>query len=174
MSSPDIVGWFDNNWMGVRERALKSGWDSLPRRDQVLVAVGFLLDGCIGDGVWAIVDGVVEGSDEGLTVRMPAALEDVGLPKVAEHVRSIIRLRAPTGSPAKVESNRSEALGHWGEINDLFEEWIPGGERVMLTKLYDWYHTHTEQGNGGKAAAPDKPAKPQASKVKNSPGNKRK
>jgi hypothetical protein len=43
MSSPNIVGWFDGNWMPARDRALKGGWDSLVRRDQVLVAVGFLL-----------------------------------------------------------------------------------------------------------------------------------
>src|SRR5262245_60282670 len=101
MAEPDIVSWFDDNWMPARERALQHGWDSLSRPDQVLVAVGFLLDSCVGDGVWAIVDGVVKGNDEGLTARMPDALEEIGLPKAAKHVRQIIRLRAPAGSRKK-------------------------------------------------------------------------
>jgi hypothetical protein len=145
MNNPDIVGWFDDNWMPTRDRALESGWDSLSRRDQVLVAVGLLLDSCVGDGVRAVVDGVVEGNDEGLTAKMPDALQEVGLPEAAEHVRSIIRLRTPTGSAKKDESNRKEALKHWREIHRLFDEWVPGGERVMLTKLHDWYHSQPEK-----------------------------
>jgi hypothetical protein len=144
MSKPTVVGWFDRSWMPVRNRAKKDGWGSLSRRDQVLAAVGFLLDSCVGDGVWAIVDGVVEGSDEGLTVRMPDALEEVGLPEAARHVREIIRLRAPSGSPEKDRANRKAALDHWGEIGDLFDEWVPGGERVILTRLHDWYHSQPD------------------------------
>jgi hypothetical protein len=169
MSSPDVVGWFDDNWMPVRERALDGGWDSLPRRDQVLLAVGFLLDSCVGDGVWAVVDGVVKGNDEGLTARMPDALDEVGLPEAADHVRSIIRLRAPTGSPAQDKTNREKALGHWGEVNDLFEECVPGGERVMLTKLYDWYHSRPEQPRGVNVPTRDKA---QAGKAKKARGKK--
>lgn len=141
MAKPDIVSWFDGNWMPARDRALQHGWDSLSRADQILVAIGFLLDSCVGDGVWAVVDGVVEGQDVGLTVRMPEALDEVGLPAVAEHVRQLIRLRAPTGSAERDEANREEALNHWGAIHRLFDEWVPGGERVMLTRLHEWYHT---------------------------------
>ena len=141
MDTPDMAGWFDANWMKVRDRALTSGWDSLSRPEQVLVAVGFLLDSCVGDGDWAIVYGVVEGNDEGLTVRMPDALEEIGLPEAAQHIRSIIQLRAPTGSPEKDRANSERALDHWHEIERLFDEWAPGGERVMLTRLYDWYHS---------------------------------
>lgn len=141
MAKPDLVGWFDRNWMPARDRALKYGWDSLSRPDQVLVAVGFLLDSCVGDGVWAVVDGVVEGQDEGLTVRMPEALQAVGLPEVAEDIREIIRLRAPTGSAARDEAQRVQALDHWHGVREAFSEWVPDGERVMLTQLYDWYHS---------------------------------
>jgi hypothetical protein len=155
MAEPDIVGWFDGNWMPVRDRALKHGWESLSRPDQVLLAVGFLLDSCVGDGVWAIVDGVVEGNDEGLTARMPDALEEVGLPEAAEHVRRIIRLRAPAGSPKKDEANRKTALDHWRAIHRLFDEWVPGGERVMLTRLYEWYHAQTDKA-AEPVAAPDR------------------
>src|SRR5262249_46907086 len=119
MAKPDIVGWFDKNWMPARDRALKQGWDSLSRPDQGLVAVGFLLDSCIRDGVWAIVDGVVEGSDEGLTARMPKALEEVGLKKAAGHVRKIVQLRTPTGAAKKDEANRERALEHWLALNQL-------------------------------------------------------
>jgi hypothetical protein len=143
MAKPDIMGWFDNAWMPVRERALKQGWDALARPDQVLLAVGFLLDSCVGDGVWAVVDGVLSGSDEGLTVRMPEALEEVGLKQAAGHIRKIIKLRAPAGSPRKGEANRKKAIGEWGAIQRQFGEWVPGGERVMLTRLYEWYHTQT-------------------------------
>jgi hypothetical protein len=173
MSNPDIVGWFDDNWMTTRDRACESGWDSLSRRDQVLLAVGFLLDSCVGDGVWAIVDGVAEGNDDGLTVKMPEALEEVGLPQAAEHVRGIIRLRAPTGSPKKDERNRKEALSHWREIHRLFDEWVPGGERVMLTKLHNWYHSQRENTQGARVAAQDKPTKPRPGQVKRSPRKKR-
>src|SRR5215469_4699629 len=120
MAKPEIVGWFDSNWMPARDRALKHGWASLSRPDQVLVAVGFLLDSCVGDGVWAIVDGVAEGNDEGLTARMPEALAEIGLPKAAEHIRKIIQLRAPVGLAKKDEANRKKALGHWRAISDLF------------------------------------------------------
>jgi hypothetical protein len=139
MAKPDVMGWFDNAWMPARERALKQGWDTLARPDQVLVAVGFLLDSCVGDGVWAVVDGVVSGNDEGLTARMPEALEEIGLKKAAGHIRKINNLRAPTGSPKKDEANRKKALGEWASIQRLFGEWVPGGERVMLTRLYEWY-----------------------------------
>jgi hypothetical protein len=150
MSNPDLVGWFDDNWMAARDRALQNGWDALPRRDQVLVAVGFLLDSCVGDGVWAVVDRVVEGNDEGLTVRMPEALDAIGCPEAAEHVRSIVRLRAPTGSARKDAGNRTKALEHWQDICRLFEEWVPGGERVMLTRLHDWYHRQPPKPRTGK------------------------
>lgn len=140
MGKPDVVGWFDENWMGVREQGHVHGWESLSRPDQVFLAVGFLLDSCIGDGVWAIVDGVVEDNDEGLTVHMPDALEAIGCPEAAEHIRAIVRLRAPTGSEDKDASNRKEALSHWRAIGDLFEEWDSQGERVMLLRLYEWYH----------------------------------
>jgi hypothetical protein len=143
MAKPDIMGWFDNAWMPARERALKEGWESLARPDQVLLAVGFLLDSCVGDGVWAVVDGVLSGSDEGLTARMPEALEEVGLEQAAGYVRKIIKLRAPAGSPKKDEANRKKAIGEWGAIQRLFGEWVPGGERVMLTRLYDLYHART-------------------------------
>jgi hypothetical protein len=139
MGNPDIERWFDATWMRARDRALHSGWDSLSRPDQVLVAVGFLLDSCIGDGEWAIVDGVVDGNDEGLTVRMPDALEEVGLSLEADLVRNIIRLRVPTGSPIQDAINRDEALGHWQMIEALFDRGMPD-ERVMLTQLHNWYH----------------------------------
>lgn len=142
MGKPDMVGWFDANWMRQRELAMREGFDSLSRRDQVLVAVGFLIDSCIGDGEWAVVDGVVEGQDEGLTRRMPAALEDIGASEAAQHVREIIRLRAPTQTPEQDEANRDQAVEHWEEIARLFDKWIPKGERVMLTQLYEWYHSH--------------------------------
>jgi hypothetical protein len=173
MSSTNIVGWFDDSWMPTRERAIKSGWGSLPRRDQVLLAVGFLLDSCVGDGVWAIVDGVVDGHDEGLTVRMPEALEEVGLPEAAAHVRSIIRLRAPTGSPRKDKLNREQALDRWGQIGELFEEWVPGGERVMLTKLHDWYHAQPEPAQAGTVPTQGDPGKRTSSKIKKAPRKKR-
>jgi hypothetical protein len=159
--------------MTTRDRALASGWESLSRRDQVLLAVGFLLDSCVGDGVWAVVDGVVEGNDEGLTVKMPEALEEVGLPEAAEHVRGIIRLRAPTGAPKKDEGNRKKALGHWREIHRLFDEWVPGGERVMLTKLHDWYRSQPGHAQGAGVPAQAKPTKPGRTRVKKSPGKKR-
>jgi hypothetical protein len=173
MSSPNIVAWFDDNWMPTRARALKSGWDFLARRDQVLVAVGFLLDSCVGDGVWAIVDGVVKGNDEGLTVRMPDALEEVGLAEAAEQVRSIIRLRAPTQLPKMDESNRNEALGHWQKIHRLFDESVPGGERVMLTKLHDWYHSQLAPAKSARAPAQSKKRKPQSGNAKKAPRKKR-
>ena len=143
MSDSAIVDWFDRNWMPTRHRANGGEWDSLSHRDQVLLAVGFLLDSCVGDGVWAVVDGVVEGDDEGLTVKMPDALDTIGLHEAAEHVRNIIQLRRPTDSPETDELNRDEALNHWNDIELLFDEWTPDGERVMLTKLYDWYHAQT-------------------------------
>jgi hypothetical protein len=168
MGRREIVDWFDGNWMPTRRRALDSGWDSLSRRDQVLLAVGFLLDSCVCDGVWAIVDGVVEGSDEGLTVKMPDALEAVGLSEAAEHVRNIIRLRAPTGTRRKDKSNRDKALDHWRSINRLFEEWVPFQERVMLAKLYEWYHSQPEQAQPASALGLAKTAKPRRSNVKRS------
>ncbi len=143
MGVPHIVSWFDANWMLARDRALKLGWDSLSRPDQVLVAVGFLLDSCVGDGFWAIVDGVIEGNDEGLTVRMPEALKEVGLPEAADHIRQIIQLRTAPGSANQKRANREQASDHWLEIHRLFDEWVPGGERVMLTRLYEWYHAQT-------------------------------
>ena len=63
MSSPDMAGWFDGAWMLAHDRSRQSGWETLSRRDQVLVAVGFVIESCIGDGVTFIVDGVVEGTD---------------------------------------------------------------------------------------------------------------
>src|SRR5262249_10267366 len=136
MASPDIVGWFDDNWMNARERAQADGFEALGRPDQVLAAVGFLFDSFIGDGVLAIVDGVVQGSDEGLTVKMPDALDEIGLSDAAEHVRQIIRLRQPTGSAAKDGKQRTAALEHWSALHALFDETGPDGERVMLTRLY--------------------------------------
>jgi len=147
---PNIVEWFDRHWMLARDQALRQGWDSLSRPEQVLVAVGFLLDSCIGDGVWAIVDGVVTGDDEGLTVRMPDALEEVGLAEAAGHTREIIRLRLPAGSPQEDAANRKAAIDHWVAIYHLFDEWVPEGERVMLTRLYEWYHSQ-----GGVSAESD-------------------
>jgi hypothetical protein len=166
MTSPNIVEWFDDNWMPTRDRAHETGWDSLPRRDQVLLAVGFLLDSCIGDGVWAIVDGVVKGNDEGLTAKMPDALAEVGLPEAAEHIRSIVRLRAPSGSAKKDKNNRSKALEHWQEIHRLFDEWGRNGQRVMLTKLHAWYHDQPEPGQLGSVIEPAKPRKQPARKAK--------
>jgi hypothetical protein len=155
MDKPDIMGWFDTAWMPARERALKRGWDTLSRPDQVLVAVGFLLDSCVGDGVWAVVDGVVSGSDEGLTIRMPEALEEVGLKKAAGHIRKIVKLRAPAGAPKKDGANRKKALDEWSSIRRLFGEWVPGGERVMLTRLYEWYHARA--GEHAEPSAADGP-----------------
>jgi hypothetical protein len=63
----------------------------------------------------------------------------------AEQVRSIVRLRTPTGSPTKDRSNRDKALANWQEIERLFSEWVPGGERVMLTKLHEWYHSQPDK-----------------------------
>jgi hypothetical protein len=142
-----IQQWFDATWTKVRGRALDNGWDSLSRPDQVLVAVGFLVDSCIGDGVWAIVNGVVEGNDEGLTVRMPAALDELGLPEFARHVRSIISLRSPTGSPRRDKTNWLRARRHWVDIENLCDVMEPGRHVVVLTRLYDWYHA--QQGPSG-------------------------
>src|SRR5262245_35533591 len=109
MDEPDISEWFWDHWEECRDQATQSGWDSLSRRDQVVLAVGFLFDSCIGDGVWAIVDGVVDGNDEGLTVKMPDALSEIGLEEAAEHIRQIIFLRVQSDSPDK---NRPQALKH--------------------------------------------------------------
>ena len=136
--------WFDANWMKQRERALKEGFDTLPRRDQVLVAVGFLMDSMVGDGVWAIVDGIAEGNDEGLTAKMPTALDEIGFTDGAAHVRHIIRLREGAVVSDEHEDQedptRDEALDHWDAIGKLFGKKAPNGERLMLTQLYDWYH----------------------------------
>lgn len=139
MGEPDIPAWFDGNWMKVRDRALKQGWESLSRRDQVLTAVGFLMDSMVGSGVEMIVDGMADGSDEGLTVHMPDALRAIGQREAARHMEELIRLRTPSGSKRKDQANRELALDHWAEVGQLFDEWIPGGERLMLTMLYDWY-----------------------------------
>jgi hypothetical protein len=151
----EIQEWFDSTWMRVRERALVNGWDSLSRPDQVLVATGFLVDSCIGDGVWAIVNGVVEGNDEGLTVKMPAALDELGLPELARHVRGIISLRAPTGSSRKDKANWERARKHWVDIENLCDETEPGRHVVVLTRLYDWYHAQ-QHTSGEPDAAPDR------------------
>ena len=135
------VEWFDGNWMKVRDLEKENGWASLNRRDQVLLAVGFLIDSCIGDGEWAIVDGVIEGQDEGLTVKMPDALEQIGLSKIAEYVNNIILLRKPAGSKVNDEANRERAVAQWEKVLAAFGEFVPGGERVILTTLYQWYHS---------------------------------
>ncbi len=165
MSNPEIEKWFDATWMRERDRALRSGWEALARRDQVLVAVGFLLDSCVGDGEWAVVDGVVDGNDEGLTARMPDALEEVGLSLEADLVRQIIRLRKPTGSPRQDAINRDEALGHWQLIEALFERGMPE-ERVMLTQLYDWYQARAEEATAPSVAAPKRRSKKAPNQVK--------
>jgi|GEM_PF-4415987 len=143
MTDPDIIEWFDAHWMIARDGALHLGWDNLSRPDQVLVAVGFLLDSCIGGGVTMIVDGMLDGSDERMTARMPAALDEVGLPEAAEHIRQIVRLRTPSDSASADAANRQAALAHWQAIHLLFDEWEVDGERVMVARLYEWYHAQT-------------------------------
>src|SRR4051812_3615275 len=72
MSRPEIIRWFDRNWVPTWDRARVQGWGTLSRPDQVLVAVGFLLDSFLSDAVLLVVDGMATGYDTGLTAHMPA------------------------------------------------------------------------------------------------------
>ena len=40
----------------------------------------------------------------------------------------------------KIESLSEDAFDPWEVIQASFGQWGPNGQRVMLTRLFDWYH----------------------------------
>lgn len=125
--SLSIIEWYDDAFFPAWERANDHGWESLSRRDQVLVGVGLLFDCFAGEGITASFKrDQDENAYNGLTSHIPDALQEVGLDEASEHVRTLL------GEPVV-----SEPLS---ALYRLLNEWVPDGERVMLTRLFEWYH----------------------------------
>jgi hypothetical protein len=125
--SPSIIDWYEDTFFPAWERAQTDGWDTMSRRDQILVGVGLLLDCFAGEGITASFQrDRDENAYHGLTRHIPDALQEVGLDEASGHVRKLLD-----------EPIYSEPLT---ALYRLLDEWVPDGERVMLTRLFEWYH----------------------------------
>jgi hypothetical protein len=169
MGKPDIVSWFDNHWLDTFDRGVEGGFDSLSERDRVLALVGAAFDHEIGAGRRVLYAGPVGAH----TAELADAFEAIGAPQAAR----VIRQFAATflgGAPSADEDERVRQVDElpasaWKVLHafgDLFEECGPDGERMILTKLYEWYHAQTDQASGPKAKGPAKGTKPRTGPTK--------
>jgi hypothetical protein len=170
MSEPDIVSWFDDHWLDTYDRGIEQGFHSLSRRDQVLALVGATFDHEIGAGRRVLYEGPVGAH----TAELAEAFETIGSKKAAKVIREFARM-FPGGAPSLDDQEREQQVEDlpdkaWKVLHkfgDLFDEWVPGGERVLLTQLYEWYHAQS-----GPAQGTGAPAKPKPKRVKKSPKKK--
>jgi len=143
MDSSDIVDWFDVHWYPAFERADGPGWDSLPRRDRVLALVGAVMDTLVGSDRSTLYRSAAGRHAS----EMAESFDLIGLPEEAAAIRAI-NAAFPGGRPAADNAKRSQqvdklpikAWSTWRILNTSFERWVPDGERVMLTRLHEWYH----------------------------------
>lgn len=141
---PSIGDWCDD-CMGAMCIRYGPGSADMPpaHRDRVLVLVGHFLDGFIvsrGPGGFYpyYADRAAETAD---------ALEEIGLPAAARLLHAVNGL-FPSGCPPVDVREAERLLGElppsacrlWGELARLWDEWVPGGERVMVERLYAWYY----------------------------------
>jgi hypothetical protein len=147
MSRPEVVAWFDAHWYPAFSQADGLGWDALPRRDRVLALAGAVIDAFVGSDRYTLYrQAAGRHADE-----MAGAFEAVGLPEEAAALRAI-NAAFPGGRPAADDAERErqvdglpgEAWAPWRALRASFDRWVPGGERVMLTRLYEWYHSQAE------------------------------
>src|SRR6266545_1039174 len=143
MAETKIVSWFDAVWPALWARGTAEGFDSLSRRDRVVALVGAAFDHEIGAGHRVLFAGPVGAH----TADLAESFDTIGAPKAAKVIRQFAKM-FPRGAPAANEKKRArqveklpdkawKVLERFGE---LFDEWVPGGERVLLTNLYEWYH----------------------------------
>lgn len=143
MANPEIVDWFDKHWLNTYTQAITKGLNTLSEKDQVLALVGATFDHEIGAGRRELMCGPMGAHIPELI----AAFEKLDLKEAAKSFRKFAK-KFPDGTPAKDEAEREEQVSNlpknaWKELykfGELFEEFEPGGERVMLTRLYEWYH----------------------------------
>jgi hypothetical protein len=175
MSNPEIVGWFDDNWLDTFSRGVKSGFASLSHRDRALALVGSAFDHEIGAGRRVLYEGPVGAH----TAELADAFEVIGSKKAAKVIRDFAAT-FPGGAPSPDDEERerqvselpSEAWKVLRKFGDLFEECAGDGERVLLHKLYDWYHAQSGQAEGSGSPAAPKPAKKSPRKGRQSKGKK--
>ena len=154
MDSPNIVSWFDGHWLDAFTRGSKQGFDSLSEKDRVLALVGAVFDHMIGAGIRVLYEGPAGAN----TVAMADAFDAIGAKKAAKLIRDFDRF-FPGGAPSQDEDEREQQVEKlpdkawtvWRKFDDLFDEWVPGGERVMLTQLHDWYHAQPDESATRKA-----------------------
>jgi Domain of unknown function (DUF4375) len=148
MSRREIVSWFDKHWLNTFTRGWQHGFDSLSHKDRVLALVGAVFDHLIGAGVRVLYEGPAGAHSR----EMAESFAAIGAKRVADLLRQFDRA-FPGGRPAPDDDERErqvaelpkEAFDSWSEISDLFDEVVPGGERVLLTQLYDWYHAQDDR-----------------------------
>jgi hypothetical protein len=171
MAEPDIVSWFDDHWLDTFTQGANRGFHSLSRRDQVLALVGAAFDHEIGAGRRVLYAGPVGAH----TAELAEAFEAIGSKKAAKVIREFAGM-FPGGAPSPDDEERERQVEQlpdraWKVLHKfgaLFDESVPGGERILLTQLYEWYHAQS-----GQAQAVGTPAKPKPRPVKKSPKKKR-
>lgn len=162
MDQPDIVSWFDAHWLDAFTRGAEQGFHSLRHRDQILALVGATFDHEIGAGRRVLYAGPVGAH----TAELAEAFEAIGSRKAAKVIREFAAM-FPGGVPSPDDEERERQIEllpdrAWKVLHkfgELFDEWAPGGERVLLTQLCEWHHAQSEQEGSAPAKRKSRPVK---------------
>lgn len=144
MSSLNIPEWFSDKWMRLQARWVedKIPWDSLSRPDQVLFAVGYILETIVGGNGWDLIEDM-KTPDLGmrdLALKTPDAFSSLGYESVARQLKKFIELSRTSGDDTLDAANHEQAEDVWSEISKELDVW--DDERVVLKDLYRWYQKH--------------------------------
>ena len=152
--------WFDKKWWHVYDFGTRHGLEAMCEKNQVLFLVGYLIDQlCSGGALMFYCNPSAE-----CTAKIAVALDKIGATRAAQVIRDINGL-FPGGGPAvdhdtrerQVKKLPEKASRLGAELEQIFDQWLPnGGERVLLSQLYDYYHAEpgAAADGGGMSAFP--------------------
>jgi hypothetical protein len=138
MSELDITNdWYEKEWnrLLVRWFQKHEPWNLFSRRDQVVLAVGYIANTHLAGNGWDLIRDMASGAPEKLAYYTPDAFDAIGRPEIAGWLRDFIVLGKTTGNEEQDEVNHEKAMDEWVKVADAIREDL-GDECRVLVELY--------------------------------------